>query len=100
MVTDNVELDIEGIAGDGERAIAAADSTESLAQVETEYLGKRSALTRAHRTLGGLDPDARKEAGRQLNEVRARLESLLATRAAPSWPRPNGRRRCTRTVST
>ncbi len=82
MVTDNVELDIEGIAGDGERAIAAADSTESLAQVETEYLGKRSALTRAHRTLGGLDPDARKEAGRQLNEVRARLETLLTARHA------------------
>ena len=38
MVTDNVELDIEGIAGDGERAIAGAHSTEVLAQVETEYL--------------------------------------------------------------
>jgi phenylalanyl-tRNA synthetase alpha chain len=82
MVTDNVELDIEGIAGDGERAVAGADSTEALAQVETEYLGKRSALTRAHRMLGGLDPDARKEAGRQLNDVRARLESLLAARRA------------------
>ena len=79
MVTDNVELDIEGIAGDGERAIAAAASTDALAQVETEFLGKRSALTRAHRRLGGLDPEARKEAGRQL------------TRSGPGsshrWPR-------------
>jgi hypothetical protein len=43
MVTDNVDLDIEGIAGDGERAIAGAHSTEVLAQVEMEFLGKRSA---------------------------------------------------------
>ena len=82
MVTDNVELDIEGIAGDGEQAIAGAHSTEVLAQVETEFLGKRSALTRAHRRLGALDPEARKEAGRRLNEVRARLESRLAERRA------------------
>ena len=29
MVTDNVDLDIDGIAGDGERAIAGAHSTEA-----------------------------------------------------------------------
>jgi phenylalanyl-tRNA synthetase alpha chain len=80
MVTDNVDLDIDGIAGDGERAIAAALSTEALSQVETELLGKRSVLTRAHRTLGGLDPEARKEAGRRLHEVRSRLEARLAAR--------------------
>ncbi len=82
MVTDNVELDIEAIAGDGERAIAGAPSTDALAQIETEYLGKRSALTRAHRTLGGLDPDARKEAGRLITDVRTRLTARLAIRRA------------------
>jgi phenylalanyl-tRNA synthetase alpha chain len=80
MVTDNVDLDIDGIARDGEQAIAGASSTDALAQVETQYLGKRSALTRAHRTLGGLDPEARKEAGRRLHEVRGRLESQLEAR--------------------
>ncbi len=80
MVTDNVDLDIEGIAGDGERAIAAASSTDALAQVETEFLGKRSALMRARRALGGLDPEARKEAGGRINEVLAALETLLVAR--------------------
>jgi phenylalanyl-tRNA synthetase alpha chain len=80
MVTDNVDLDIEGIAGDGERAIAAAASTDALAEVETELLGKRSVLTRAHRTLGSLSPEERKEAGRRLNEVRTRLEGQVAAR--------------------
>jgi phenylalanyl-tRNA synthetase alpha chain len=82
MVTDNVDLDIEGLAGEGERAIAGAASSDALAQVETEYLGKRAALTRAHRALGGLDPDARREAGRQLNEVRTRLEAQVSARRA------------------
>ena len=58
----------------------ARPSTEGLSEVETQYLGKRSALTRAHRSLGGLDPEARKEAGRRLNEVRSRLESQLDER--------------------
>ncbi len=82
MVTDNVDLDIDGLAHVAEEAIAAAPSTDALAQVETEYLGKRSALTRAHRALGGLTPDERREAGRQLNEVRTRLEGQLAARRA------------------
>jgi phenylalanyl-tRNA synthetase alpha chain len=82
MVTDNVDLDIEAIAGDGSRAIAAAATTDALAVVETEFLGKKSALTRAHRALGGLNPEARKEAGRRLNEVRERLEEQLAARHA------------------
>ncbi len=80
MVTDNVDLDIDGIAADGERAIAAAGSSDALAEVETELLGKRSVLTRAHRTLGSLSPEERKEAGRRLNEVRARLEAQAEAR--------------------
>jgi phenylalanyl-tRNA synthetase alpha chain len=82
MVTDNVDLDIEGIAGDGERAIAAAATTDALGEVESELLGKRSVLTRAHRSLGSLSPEERKEAGRRLNEVRARLEAQAAARRA------------------
>jgi hypothetical protein len=51
-------------------------------QVETELLGKRSALTRAHRALGSLDPEARKEAGRQLHEARPSSRRSLAARRA------------------
>jgi phenylalanyl-tRNA synthetase alpha chain len=79
-VIDDVDLDIDGIADEGERAVADARSTEALSRVETELLGKRATLTRAHRTLGGLDPEERKEVGRRLNEVRARLEARVATR--------------------
>jgi phenylalanyl-tRNA synthetase alpha chain len=76
------ELDVKGIATGGAAAIADAATSEALAQVESEYLGKRSVLTQAHRALGRLDPEARKEVGRQLHEVRAELEAQLAARHA------------------
>jgi phenylalanyl-tRNA synthetase alpha chain len=73
-------MDPEQITGEGETAIGAAASTNALAVVETEWLGKRSVLAQAHRSVGGLDPEARKEAGRQLQVVRATLEAALASR--------------------
>jgi phenylalanyl-tRNA synthetase alpha chain len=72
--------DIEQIVKDGGTAIEAAASTDALAQVETELFGKRSALSGAHRSVGSLEPEARKEAGRQLHEARAALEAQLAAR--------------------
>jgi phenylalanyl-tRNA synthetase alpha chain len=86
MVTENAEIDIDidldGIAAEGARAIDGASSTDALAAVDTELFGKRSVLTRAHRALGGLSPDARKEAGRRIHEIRTGLEDRLAARRA------------------
>jgi len=81
-VTEKTQSDIEQIVKDGAAAIEGAASTDLLAQVETELFGKRSALTGAHRALGSLDPDSRKEAGRLLHEARATLEALVAARRA------------------
>jgi phenylalanyl-tRNA synthetase alpha chain len=75
-----MQSDIERIVEEGRAAIAAAPSTDALGHVETDLFGKRSALSGAHRSLGSLDPDARKEAGRQLHEARAALEDQMATR--------------------
>jgi phenylalanyl-tRNA synthetase alpha chain len=81
-VTEKMEGDIEQIVKEGAEAIAAAAATDALDQVDTDLFGKRSALTGAHRALGSLDPDRRKEAGRQLHEARATLEALSAARRA------------------
>ncbi|MGH8979798.1 MAG: phenylalanine--tRNA ligase subunit alpha, partial [Acidimicrobiales bacterium] len=51
-----------------------------LRTVASTVLGKRSAIVRAHRELGGLDPDARRTMGKVLQESRARLETLAAAR--------------------
>ncbi len=74
--------DVAGIEAAASAVLAAAGSTAALAEAETEALGKRSSLARAHRALGALDPAGRKEVGRQLQEARARLEALAAGRRA------------------
>ncbi len=77
-----LELNAEGIATSGAAAIAAATTSEALTQVETEFLGKRSVMAQAHRALGQLSPEERKEVGRQLHDARAVLEAQLAERRA------------------
>ena len=82
MTETNTEVSIEAIVRDGAAAIAAASSTDALAQVSTELFGRGSALAAAQRSLGSLDPGERKEAGRRLYEARATLEAGLADRRA------------------
>ena len=81
-MSDNDDSDISSILEEGAAAIGAASSTDGLTKVETDLLGKRSVMARAHRSLGALSPEARRDAGRELQEVRATLEALLAARRA------------------
>jgi phenylalanyl-tRNA synthetase alpha chain len=79
---DKQPLDVAAIASRAASVIAEAGSTGTLAEVETEFLGKRSVMSEAHRALGQLDEAARKEAGRQLHQLRADIESQIAERRA------------------
>ena len=56
---------------------------------ESAVLGKRGPLALAHRQLGALEPDARREAGRVLHEARQRLEAVVAEQRRASWPPPS-----------
>jgi len=75
--------DVLGVAALEREAAASllgAASTDELAAAESAALGKRSRLALAHRSLGSLAPEERREAGRLLNEARRRLEVLVADR--------------------
>jgi len=74
------DTDLASLEELGTARLAAAASSAELAAVEAELLGKRSALARANAGLGALDAEARREAGRRLNEVRERLMALVAAR--------------------
>jgi phenylalanyl-tRNA synthetase alpha chain len=50
--------------------------------VAAALTGKRSPVSVAYRSLGGLDPEARREVGRRLNEARATIEILVEDRRA------------------
>ncbi len=75
-------FDPADLARDAGEAIAAAESTEALRAVETAVLGKKSPLALAHRTLGSLDLEAKRKAGKLLHEARSAVEALVAEREA------------------
>jgi phenylalanyl-tRNA synthetase alpha chain len=63
------------------REIAAAMSPDSLEDVRIKFLGRRGTLTLAMRELGGLDPEARRLVGAELNAVKNQIISELAAAA-------------------
>ena len=60
--------------------IDAATSLDELAALQTELLGKRSALSRLKQRLGSLDAADRRTAGQAVNEALASVEAALAAR--------------------
>jgi phenylalanyl-tRNA synthetase alpha chain len=61
-------------------ASAAAASIAELEQVRVEALGKKGAVTQRMKSLGGLDPDARKAAGQALNQVKEAIAAAIEAR--------------------
>lgn len=62
--------------------IAAATSLDQLRTLETDVLGKKSALTGFKKRVGQLDAEERKLVGQRVNEARERLQSAIAARRA------------------
>jgi phenylalanyl-tRNA synthetase alpha chain len=72
--------DVDELVGQARAAVAGATATEEIRTVAASLTGKKSPLAQASRSLGGLEPDARKELGRRLNEARASIEQLIEDR--------------------
>ncbi|GAC50656.1 phenylalanine--tRNA ligase subunit alpha [Gordonia aichiensis] len=63
-------------------AFGAAADLDALAIAKTEHLGDRSPIALARRALGSLPKDQRSEAGKLVNQVRARAAEALDNRTA------------------
>src|ERR1700681_3251577 len=79
-MTDAPGVDPEALLTEAEARLASSTTVAGLDEVHSDLLGKRSALGQAHQNLATLDPRDRPEAGRRLNEVRRRIEDLVAER--------------------
>ena len=75
-----MELDLDKHLADVATSIEGAANLDALSEVDTVLLGKKSLITAAKRTLGDLEPDQRREVGGHLNEARATIEGLVASR--------------------
>jgi phenylalanyl-tRNA synthetase alpha chain len=62
--------------------IDAAEDHRTLQEVRVAYLGKKGVVTERLKALAGLDPDARREAGREVNELKRALESAIEARGS------------------
>jgi phenylalanyl-tRNA synthetase alpha chain len=72
--------ELTGIEADATQRIAATASLDQVRALETDLLGRRSALNGLKRGLGALDPDERRAAGLAMNEARRLIEAALAAR--------------------
>jgi phenylalanyl-tRNA synthetase alpha chain len=71
---------LDTLRQEAEAAIAAAADPGELEELRVRYLGRKAELTRTLRSIGELPPEQRGPVGKAANEVKAALESLLASR--------------------
>jgi phenylalanyl-tRNA synthetase alpha chain len=62
--------------------VAGATDLDALEQVRIAALGKKGRITAEMKTLGGLDPEARKQTGQALNRVKDAVAGALEARKA------------------
>jgi phenylalanyl-tRNA synthetase alpha chain len=72
--------DLAQLRTEAEASIGGAGSAAELEELRVRYLGRKSELTQALRSIGELPPEQRGPAGKQANEVRQALEALLERR--------------------
>ena len=72
----------EQLVVEAQQQAAAATTVEELSAVRTAVSGKRSPLVAARKALGGLEPEARREAGQALNAAKAAIDEILSAREA------------------
>jgi phenylalanyl-tRNA synthetase alpha chain len=79
MSSASVTAELDAIVGEASARLAAAPDLDSVAALDAEFLGKKSAVTVAKKQLGQLDPSGRKEAGQAINMARSTLEAAVAS---------------------
>src|SRR4051795_10838037 len=72
--------DLDSLRAEAEAAIAAASSSAELEELRVRYLGRKAELTQTLRGIRDLPADQRGPIGKQANEARVALESLIDAR--------------------
>jgi len=73
-------IDIESLSASALKEIAACSALADLDQIRVRLLGKKGELTDRLKSLGSMDPDARRAAGAVINAVKDQLTTALDAR--------------------
>ena len=76
-----MKQELEAIRAKALEAIGGAEKAEDLEALRVQYLGKRGELTAVLKQMGKLSAEERPVIGQLANEVRAKLEESVETRA-------------------
>jgi len=79
-MTETQSQDLDALRTELVDAAGAAPDLEALEVLRVEALGKKGRVTGLMKALGGLEPEARKEAGRRLNEVKQAVQDAIEDR--------------------
>jgi len=72
-----LDTDLEALLAAARSAIGAAPDRATLDAIRVHYLGKKGQLTEQLKSLGSMDPDARRQAGELINQTKTALTSAL-----------------------
>jgi phenylalanyl-tRNA synthetase alpha chain len=81
-MTDTESTNLEQLVADARGRIAACAGLPDLEALKVELFGKKGAITALLKSLGGLEPDARREAGARINAARDELAAEMSARQA------------------
>lgn len=73
---------LDGLQDKWLSAVAGAGALEQLEALRVEALGKKGEVTGLMKTLGGLSPEERKEAGQRLNQLKDALSAAIDAKKA------------------
>ena len=80
-MTDSVP-DLPTLVDAARSDIRACPTIDDLEQVRVRLLGKKGVITEQLKTLGAMDPEAKKAAGARINAAKAEITAALDTRRA------------------
>lgn len=79
QANDELKTRVRALSAEFESALAEAREADSLQALRDRFLGRKAgAVTALLKSLGQMSEDARREAGRELNAVKERIEARLA----------------------
>jgi phenylalanyl-tRNA synthetase alpha chain len=75
-------MSLQALVDTSRAEIASCSSIEQLEQIRVRLLGKKGEITAQLKSLGSMDPEARKAAGAKINEAKDALTAALDARRA------------------
>ncbi|NRQ44064.1 phenylalanine--tRNA ligase subunit alpha [Rheinheimera sp. YQF-2] len=73
-------MNLTAILENALRAVAAAADIPALETIRVEFLGKKGSITELLKSLGAMDPEQRKQAGAEINELKQQVQDALNAR--------------------